>query len=63
MLGPSVRAATVAADTDGLWLPVSRGDFLDIVKSSPAIGVALLRSLSERILATTDLFRLHSGPG
>lgn len=49
LLGPTARAATVTAATDGAWLPISRDGFLQMVKTHPAFGVALLRSMSERI--------------
>lgn len=49
LLGPTSRAASAMADTDGAWLPVSRQEFLAVVKIRPAIGIALLRSMSERI--------------
>lgn len=49
LLGPSIRAASVTAKTDGAWLPVTRDVFLKVVRSRPAFGVSLLRSMSERI--------------
>jgi CRP-like cAMP-binding protein len=49
VLGPNVRAATAAATGDGAWLAISRDAFLGIVRSRPAIGIALLRSISERL--------------
>lgn len=49
LLGSAIRAASATADSDGAWLPISRENFLAMVKSRPAFGVALLRSMSERI--------------
>lgn len=49
LLGPTSRAATVTAESDGAWIPVSRDAFLRMVKARPAIGIALLRSMSERL--------------
>jgi len=49
LLGPTARAATVTAATDGAWLPISRDNFLQTVKTHPNFGIALLRSMSERI--------------
>lgn len=49
LLGPTARAASAVAETSGAWLPVSREEFLGLVKSQPAAGIALLRSMSERI--------------
>jgi CRP-like cAMP-binding protein len=37
------------AQEDGAWLPVNRDAFVRIVKAQPAVGMALLRSMSERI--------------
>lgn len=49
ILGSSARGATAVAEEDGAWLPVNRDAFLKIVKAHPAVGVALLRSMCERI--------------
>lgn len=49
MLGSTTRGATAVAEEDGAWLPVNRDAFLKIVKAYPAVGVALLRSMCERI--------------
>lgn len=49
MLGAATRGATAVAQEDGAWLPVNRDAFVMIVKAQPAVGVALLRSMSERI--------------
>lgn len=49
VLGPNVRAATAVALSDGAFLAISREAFLGIVRTRPAVGVALLRSISERV--------------
>lgn len=49
MLGAATRGATAMAQENGAWLPVNRDAFLKIVKAHPAVGVALLRSMCERI--------------
>ena len=49
LLGASARAATAVAEDDGYWLPVNRDAFLKIVRQEPAIGLALMRSMSGRI--------------
>lgn len=55
LLGPAARAATATAEADGAWLPVARKDFLALIKAKPAAGLALLRSMSERICHMTSL--------
>lgn len=49
MLGSTARGATAMAEEEGTWLPVNRDAFLKIVKAHPTVGVALLRSMCERI--------------
>lgn len=49
MLGSTTRSATAMAEEDGEWLPVNREAFLRIVKAQPVIGLALLRSMCERV--------------
>lgn len=49
LLGPTQRAATATADTDVSWVQVSRKNFLSMVQSQPSFGIALLRSLSNRV--------------
>jgi len=46
----SGRSATATAETDSAWLLVGRNEFLDMVKSRPAFGIALMRSMSARVL-------------
>lgn len=55
LLGPTQRAASATAETDGAWLPVSREEFLAVIKTRPAIGIALLRSMSERMQHVSGL--------
>jgi CRP-like cAMP-binding protein len=59
MLGRVRRGASVTAQTDGAWLSVSKNDFLRVVATNPAIGVALLRSMSERIRVAANQIRAH----
>lgn len=49
LLDQSPRAASAVAEVDSALLPINRGDFLSLVKSMPAFGVALLRSLAQRV--------------
>lgn len=46
----SGRSATATAETDSAWLLVSKDQFVDMVKARPAFGIALMRSLSARVL-------------
>lgn len=57
MLGRVRRGASVTAQTDGAWLPLTKSDFLKVVATNPAIGVSLLRSMSERIRAAAEQIR------
>ena len=43
------RAATASAETDSAWLLIARNDFLAMVRSRPAFGMTLLRSMSGRL--------------
>ena len=51
------RAATATAETDCAWLLIARNDFLTMVRSKPAFGLALLRSMSERLQHVGSLLR------
>ena len=44
------RSATATAETDSAWLLIGRKEFLAMVKSRPAFGIALMRSMSARVL-------------
>jgi CRP-like cAMP-binding protein len=46
------RAATVVADTDVLTMCLSRSAFNKVLKSEPAVSIALLRTLSNRLRAS-----------
>ncbi|UCF75450.1 MAG: cyclic nucleotide-binding domain-containing protein [Betaproteobacteria bacterium] len=45
----STRGASAVAETDCVLLPVNRSDFLDLITSSPEIGMSLLRAIAERL--------------
>lgn len=49
LVAGSSRFATATAETDSAWLLIGREEFLATVKSMPAFGIALLRSMSERV--------------
>ncbi len=49
LLERSMRAASVAAETDCSVLPINRDGFLALVKLSPAFAHGLLRTLAERL--------------
>jgi CRP-like cAMP-binding protein len=53
----SGRAATATAETDSAWLLIARNDFLAMVRSKPAFGMALLRSMGERVQHIGALLR------
>ncbi len=46
----SGRSATATAETDSAWLLVGRNEFIAMVKSRPAFGIALMRSMAARVL-------------
>ena len=46
----SGRSATATAETNSAWLLVGRAEFVDMVKARPAFGIALMRSMSARVL-------------
>jgi CRP/FNR family cyclic AMP-dependent transcriptional regulator len=48
LVDQSVRAATATAETDCSLLSINRNAFLQLVKTSPAFGAALLTSLAKR---------------
>ena len=51
------RAATATAETESAWLLVARDAFLSMVKSKPAFGIALLRSMAGRVQHIGSLLR------
>jgi CRP/FNR family transcriptional regulator, cyclic AMP receptor protein len=46
----SGRSATATAETDSAWLLIGKDDFVDMVRARPAFGIALMRSMSARVL-------------
>ena len=56
----TTRSATATAETESSWLMVSHSDFLSMLKAKPAFGIALLRSMSARILHVDRLLRSGS---
>ncbi len=49
LIDQSPRAASAVAETDCSLLPISRSDFLALVKTNPSFGVALLKTLADRL--------------
>jgi CRP-like cAMP-binding protein len=49
LVDQSPRAATALAETDGVLLTLNRGVFLQLVKTQPEFGVALLAAAAERV--------------
>ena len=49
LVDQSPRAATAMAETDALLLTLNRGVFLQLVKTQPEFGVALLAAAAERV--------------
>jgi CRP-like cAMP-binding protein len=50
LIDHSGRSATATAVADSAWLLIGRNEFLVMVKSRPAFGIALMRSMSARVL-------------
>ena len=50
LVDSSGRSATATAETDCAWLLVGKNEFLAMVKTRPAFGIALMRSMSARVL-------------
>ena len=46
----SGRSATATAETDSAWLLVGKDEFVEMVRARPAFGIALMRSMSARVL-------------
>ncbi len=46
----SGRSATATAETSSAWLLIGRDEFVAMVKARPAFGIALMRSMSARVL-------------
>lgn len=51
------RAATATAETESAWFLIARNEFLAMVKSRPAFGIALLRAMSGRVQHVGNLLR------
>jgi len=54
LIDQSPRAASAVAETDCSLLPVSRNDFLALIKNKPSFGVALLKTLANRLRFMTS---------
>ena len=53
----SGRSATATTETESAWFLIARQDFLSMVKSKPAFGIALLRSMGARVQHIGNLLR------
>ena len=53
----SGRSASATAETESAWFLIARHDFLSMIKSKPAFGIALLRSMSARVQHIGNLLR------
>jgi CRP-like cAMP-binding protein len=51
----SGRSATAMAEIDSSWLLIGRNEFVEMVRSRPAFGIALMRSMSARVLHIAKL--------
>jgi CRP-like cAMP-binding protein len=54
LIDHSPRAASAVAETSCMLLPISRSDFLALIKNNPAFGVALLKTLADRLRFMTS---------
>ena len=54
LIDQSPRAASAVAETSCTLLPISRGDFLALIKNKPSFGVALLKTLADRLRFMTS---------
>ncbi len=54
LIDDSPRAASAVAETDCLLLPISRNDFLALVKNKPSFAMALLKTLADRLRFMTS---------
>jgi CRP-like cAMP-binding protein len=46
----SGRSATATAETESAWLLIGKDQFVEMVRARPAFGMALMRSMSARVL-------------
>jgi len=56
LVDQSPRAATATAKTDCKLLAINRAALIDLVKAEPHIGMALMRSMAERLRHMNSLF-------
>ncbi|MEK7875280.1 MAG: cyclic nucleotide-binding domain-containing protein [Pseudomonadota bacterium] len=54
LIDNSPRAASAVAETDCALLPVSRNDFLALIKKNPSFAVSLLKTLADRLRFMTS---------
>jgi CRP-like cAMP-binding protein len=54
LIDHSPRAASAVAETDCSLLPISRDDFLALIKNKPSFGVSLLKTLADRLRFMTS---------
>jgi len=54
LIDRSPRAASAVAETNCSLLPISRNDFLALVKNKPSFGLALLKTLVDRLRFMTS---------
>jgi CRP-like cAMP-binding protein len=52
LVDQSPRSANAAAETDCALLAINRNLFLNLVKSDPSFGIALLSATAERVRDT-----------
>jgi len=57
LIDRSPRAASAVAETHCSLLPISRSEFLGLVKNNPAFGVSLLKTLADRLRFMTSHLR------
>ena len=58
----SGRSATATAESESAWFLIARQDFVSMIKSKPAFGIALLRSMGARVQHIGNLLRSDSKP-
>ncbi|MEI6737831.1 MAG: cyclic nucleotide-binding domain-containing protein [Pseudomonadota bacterium] len=56
LVDQSPRAATATAKTDCVLLAINRAALIDLVQDEPAIGMALMRSMADRLRYMNSLF-------
>jgi CRP-like cAMP-binding protein len=54
LVDQSPRAASAMAETECVLQPISRGDFLALIRAKPAFAVSLLRALAGRLRRVTS---------